>query len=336
MTGTDFINSLFVLLLYMIGIGGLNGSLPAVVLYMIYNSQNQWLLAFIILYVTWMFIDWRTPHRGGRKIGLDIIGASFLFRSLKDYFPITLTKTTDLDPKRNYIFGYHPHGVLPDGLVISFGTNLLGFQEMFPGITPHLGAHSLILKAPIIREIALWLRVVDVGLESCRYVLTKMGPGNSVAINIGGAAELLDSCHKDYILTLKRRKKFVKMALETGSPLVPIFGFGQHDKFLQPSFTNFEWLGSYKSTNRTFVEKWLKIFAKGNVIPFCGKCIPYLPNDKPVAVVVGTPIHVQRVESPNDEQIEQLHNKYVEGLKQLFEVNRDKYGVPRDTKLIIQ
>jgi len=69
------------------------------------------------------------------------------------------------------------------------------------------------------------------------------------------------------------------------SPLVPIFGFGQHDKFLQPSFTNFEWLGSYKSTNRTFVEKWLKIFAKGNVIPFCGKCIPYLPNDKPVAVV---------------------------------------------------
>lgn len=142
MTGTDFINSLFVLLLYMIGIGGLNGSLAAVALYMIYNSQNQWLLAFIILYVTWMFIDWRTPHRGGRKIGLDIIGASFLFRSLKDYFPITLTKTSDLDPKRNYIFGYHPHGVLPDGLVISFGTNLLGFQEMFPGITPHLGAHS--------------------------------------------------------------------------------------------------------------------------------------------------------------------------------------------------
>lgn len=74
----------------------------------------------------------------------------------------------------------------------------------------------VILKAPIIREIALWLRVVDVGLESCRYILTKMGPGNSVAISIGGAAELLDSCHKDYILTLKRRKKFVKMALETG------------------------------------------------------------------------------------------------------------------------
>lgn len=45
---------------------------------------------------------------------------------------------------------------------------------------------------------------------------------------------------------------------------------------------------------------------------------------------------MQRVESPNDEQIEQLHNKYVEGLKQLFEVNRGKYGVPRDTKLIIQ
>lgn len=142
MAATGLMGSLLVLTLYMIGIAGLNGSLAAVVFYITYNAQYHLFLAFIILYVTWMFIDWRTPRRGGRKTGLDIIGGSFLFRSLRDYFPITLAKTIDLDPNRNYIFGYHPHGVFPDGLVISFGTNLLGFQEMFPGITPHIGAHS--------------------------------------------------------------------------------------------------------------------------------------------------------------------------------------------------
>lgn len=29
---------------------------------------------------------------------------------MKDYFPIALVKTADLDPSKNYVFGYHPHG----------------------------------------------------------------------------------------------------------------------------------------------------------------------------------------------------------------------------------
>lgn len=89
-----------------------------------------------------MLIDWRTPKRGGRKIGVDFIGILFLFRGVKDYYPISLVKTADLDSKRKYIFGYHPHGFMPDGLIASFGTNLLGFQDKFPGITPHIGGHS--------------------------------------------------------------------------------------------------------------------------------------------------------------------------------------------------
>jgi len=55
------------------------------------------------------------------------------FRCLRDYYPISLVKTADLDPERNCIFGYHPQGVVPDGLV----TDLLGFKQIFPGITPH-------------------------------------------------------------------------------------------------------------------------------------------------------------------------------------------------------
>lgn len=74
----------------------------------------------------------------------------------------------------------------------------------------------MILWSPILREIALWLRVVDVGLESCRYVLTQIGPGHSLVLIPGGAAESLDSSSKEYILTLNRRRQFIKMALETG------------------------------------------------------------------------------------------------------------------------
>jgi len=283
-----------------------------------------------------MFIDWRTPKRGGRKIGVNFVGTMLPFRCLRDYYPISLVKTADLDPERNYVFGYHPHGLVPDGLAISFGTNLLGFKQMFPGITPHLGGHFVLFQIPFYREVALWLRAVDVGLESCKHVLTELGPGNSMALVPGGATEVLDSCCKDYILTLNRRKQFIKMALDTGSSLVPVFGFGQNDCFRQPFFTNLDCSRGYKSSKPTYLEKHSRLFIRIALLLFCGSYIPGLPYKKPVTVVVGSPIHVEKVTSPSDEQIETLHAEYIEGLKRLFEDNRNKYGVPRDTKLIIQ
>lgn len=51
---------------------------------------------------------------------------------------------------------------------------------------------------------------------------------------------------------------------------------------------------------------------------------------------VGTPIHVERVTSPSNEQIEQLHAEYVRELKRLFEENCKKYNIPKDAKIIIQ
>ena len=57
---------------------------------------------------------------------------------------------------------------------------------------------------------------VNVSQDSCKFVLTRKGPGHSIAIVIGGSAEVLDTQPNSYILTLKSRKGFVKLALETG------------------------------------------------------------------------------------------------------------------------
>ena len=45
-----------------------------------------------------------------------------LWRWMRDYFPVSCIKTTDLDPSRNYIFGYHPHGIIGLGAWINFAT----------------------------------------------------------------------------------------------------------------------------------------------------------------------------------------------------------------------
>ena len=58
--------------------------------------------------------------------------------------------------------------------------------------------------------------MVDVSRHSLEYVLTQKGAGHSVVIVVGGAVEILDTRFDSYVLTLKRRKGFIELALQTG------------------------------------------------------------------------------------------------------------------------
>ena len=60
------------------------------------------------------------------------------------------------------------------------------------------------------------LGIINVSYDSCKFVLSQQGPGHSVAIVIGGSSEVLNLFPGSYILTLERRRGFVKLALETG------------------------------------------------------------------------------------------------------------------------
>ena len=98
-------------------------------------------VAFI--YLTWTFVfNWSAPRRGGREFGSHFMRRLPLFRYISDYFPISLVKTSELDPGKNYIFGYHPHSLTAEGAFYSFATEALGFSEKFPGIIPHVAIHS--------------------------------------------------------------------------------------------------------------------------------------------------------------------------------------------------
>ena len=60
------------------------------------------------------------------------------------------------------------------------------------------------------------LGVVDVTRPSLEYILMQKGAGHSAVIVVGGAAEIPDTHFDSYVLTLKRRKGFIKLALQTG------------------------------------------------------------------------------------------------------------------------
>lgn len=66
--------------------------------------------------------------------------------------PPQLVKTAQLDPRHNYLFGFHPHGVLVAGAFANFCTEATGFQELFPGLTPHLLMLPFWFKVPFFRD----------------------------------------------------------------------------------------------------------------------------------------------------------------------------------------
>lgn len=78
-------------------------------------------------------------------------------------------------------------------------------------------AISALFKPPLFRDYIMSSGMCDVTRESCEYILSKKGPGNSICIVVGGAVEALDAHPgEDYILIVKKRKGFIKLALKTG------------------------------------------------------------------------------------------------------------------------
>lgn len=89
-----------------------------------------------LAYLVWYIADRKTSARGGRRILW--VQKWKIWEYFRDYFPIELVKTTELDPKKNYIFSIHPHGVLSTSAFLNFATEATDFRGKFPGLQANL------------------------------------------------------------------------------------------------------------------------------------------------------------------------------------------------------
>ncbi|XP_077552103.1 diacylglycerol O-acyltransferase 2-like isoform X2 [Haemaphysalis longicornis] len=181
--------------------------------YLLFCTRFYWLA---LIYAAWYVYDWRTPKLGGRSSTR--VRSWWIWNNIREYFPARLIKTADLDPGRNYILGYHPHGIMCMGAIANFVSKTSGGGLLFPGIRICALSLNLNFLFPFHREFMLWYGMCSADRESLQYILTKKGTGNAVLIAIGGAQESLDA-HKDssvITLTLMKRKGFVRNAIKCG------------------------------------------------------------------------------------------------------------------------
>jgi 2-acylglycerol O-acyltransferase 2 len=283
----------------------------------------------ILVYCIWAYGIDQGPRVGGR--------ASQWFRSLTlwkwfaGYYPVSLVKEADLPADKPYVFGYHPHGIIGMGAFATFATESTGFGQQYPGLKPHLLTLATNFRIPLYRDYLLALGICSVSKRSCDNIL-KQGPGSAITIVVGGAAESLSAHPGTNDLTLRKRLGFIKVAIQHGAALVPVFAFGENDIYAQ--LANERGSAIYNAQHRFQM-------AFGFTLPlFHGRgAFTYnfglLPYRHPIVSVVGRPIQVVQDPNPSKAYVEEIQSLYIEELMRIWNTYKDVYAKSRLRELTL-
>lgn len=271
----------------------------------------------------------------------NLLRSSRIWSLFASYFPARLHRSAPLPPTRKYIFGYHPHGIISHGAFAAFGTEALGFSQLFPGITNTLLTLDSNFRIPLYRDYALAMGLASVSKTSCENLLSKGGPngegmGRAITIVIGGAGESLDAQPHSLRLILKRRKGFVKIAIRQGADLVPVLAFGENELYEQTAPDQRLWSGYVMHNVQMLAKKLLgftlPLFHARGVFNYDVGLMPYR---RPVNVVVGRPIKVVKQKEVGEEYLNEVHGLYIKELERIWEEWKDTFAKERKGELEI-
>jgi len=286
---------------------------------------GRWLMG---LYVLWMATsDRHICRRGGRPWEWLRRGPLGIWKGFRSYFRANVVYDFDEDEAvfqdGPHIMGSHPHGIVS----LSTWANIV-FHKLVP-LDYRIATIAQNFLIPFWRDLLLGLGFVDASRETLASLLRK---GLSVAIVVGGAEEALDSRPGTNDLTLGTRLGFVRLALEHGAALVPIFSFGENELFHQVA------PNPPGSLLRELQQKGKDHlgFSMPLVVGRWGLPFPFRER---LTTVVGRPLLVAKVEHPSLEDVLAVHSEYVRRLQDLYDRYVERYApdagglVLRDSKL---
>ena len=206
------------------------------------------------------------------------------------------------------LFAGVPHGLWPVGVA------LLGYCWWFlPFGLIRAGTASIVLRLPVWRQVTLWNGGIPVDRHSLWRALMK---GDNCLVAADGIAGMFAAqAHpRKEVFLLRRRRGLVRLALQTGVPIVPFVCF--HNTTIVKPLAD-PW-GLLRRASR--------LLGVSIILP-AGRFLTPLPFRKPVTVCIGKALEAQLpVAEPSDELIDKVHAKLINELVGLYHRHRERCG----------
>jgi Diacylglycerol acyltransferase len=199
---------------------------------------------------------------------------------------------------------WNPHGIS----AVSVGIHN-GFRITDEKLTPSkIVTHTMVKYVPIFSDLLRQIHCIFSDFEEIKKTLQN----ESITIVIGGVDEMRRLKHKVIELVIKRRKGIFKLALETGTPIVPVLTYGEVELFPETDDKFLAYLNKY-------------LFDKFRIsLPFPSyeslknwANLAIRPLD-PIFTYTGKPIYVKKIENPTQKHITALRNVYIKQVRELF------------------
>jgi len=293
---------------------------PLSLAFFVYLCYTDYYLVSLC-YLCWYFWDFPTPTNGGRSGHLVSWMRSWtIWKYNAAYYPVSVVKTAELDPKKNHLIACHPHGILCFGAVNAFGSDSCELSRVFPGILTRITTLQGTFLLPIFREFLLQAGAMAASRSSLETVLRKPGGGEAPVLMVGGVPEMMMASKPNEIqLHLSQRKGFVKMAIEAGATLVPCFVFGETETYNQSGPLAQVWNRLTCSVRNCI--GIAPVFFSG--AGWAQGSLGFLPRRGKLKVVMGKPMEFPQVSGPSSEDVDSAHKQYMAALASLYLKHND-------------
>jgi len=228
-----------------------------------------------------------------------------LYLSLKMLWPASLHYPAFAESP--LLFAVIPHGFAPLGI-----TAYPLWSKLFSRRLCRWTTAPFVLKIPIIGSGLRAIGYLPAKTRDIEDTLTKKE--QSVGVVLDGIAGMFQAGPVERAWVLQR-KGIVKIALRTGTPLVPVYAFG-HTQLWRVIADPFG------------VLERLSIALDVSLVLGLGRWLwPLGPAQRtPVLVACGEPICCPKTAEPSQQLIDEYHAKLVEGYVRVFEQHKDAFG----------
>lgn len=242
---------------------------------------------------------------------------SWLFRGLfhhwRRFFALQVVMEDDAIPHRA-LFGCFPHGVFPLGLFLASSVS----DEILPGRRVKGAIASAFFWVPLLGNLLSVFGCVPADAEEMEKHLRA---DTSVFLLPEGIAGIFQTSFQSERAFLRSRKGFVRLAMQTGASLVPVYVFGQSH------------LLSVLPGNGSFLEAWSRKL-RVSLLLFFGDWMLPLPRAIPLLVVAGPSIETSS-SNLSDEAVDAKHAEFCQSLIALFDRHKASYGWENKTLEIV-